>query len=390
MPGPGRVAAVAGAAIVLAGLSVAIGEPASAGTTKVPRGFRATSITWISPTQGWVLGAAPCGDRTCSYVLGTHDSGGTWQRVGRIGSPIAHIGLPEQPGVTEIRFATARVGFAFAPRLLRTTDGGHSWSVVPIPGDGRQILDLAGNHTTAFALVSPCGWQRFQGCAGQLTLWRTHKLTGGRWSRIPLKLPLGTRGDVAVSGPTVYVVDPQEDLTGKRDVFYASTDGGRQFTSRPVPCDRPATPDVPLVQAVPTSTTDVALLCVGNPGFSKAEKSVYTSTDTAEHDHYAGRMGAFGYQSQLAASPSGNLAVASQSDGSFIYLNNTRGGRAWTTVWATSDGGAGWNDIAYLTDRVAWVVRGPLAGPGFSGRGRLYVTRDAGRHWYLHPIRSRT
>lgn len=389
MPGPGRVVAVAGAAIVLAGVSVAVGEPASAGTTKVPRDFRATSTTWISATRGWVLGAAPCSARTCSYVLGTRDAGDTWQRLGRVNSPIAHIGSPEQPGVTEIRFATARVGFAFAPRLLRTTDGGRSWTRMPVPGNGRQVLDLAGNRTTAVALVSPCGWQRSQGCAGRLTLWRTDTLTGSHWTRIPLHLPYSTRGDVAVSGPAVYVVVPQEDLTGKRDVFYASTDGGRHFAPRPVPCDKPSTPDVPLVQAVATSATDVALLCVGNPGFSKAEKLVFTSTDTAVHDHFAGTLGAFGYQSQLAASPSGNLAVASQSDGSFIYLNDTRGGRAWSRVWATSDGGAGWNDITYLTDRVAWVVRGPLAGPGFSGRGKLYVTHDGGRHWYLRPIRSR-
>jgi hypothetical protein len=56
---------------------------------------------------------------------------------------------------------------------------------------------------------------------------------------------------------------------------------------------------------------------------------------------YAGMMGANGYQSQLAVSRSGDLAVASVSDGSFIYINNTRGGTTWTTVWASSDGGAG-------------------------------------------------
>lgn len=380
--------AVGSVLIALAGTSVAHGAPASSPTTRVPSGFRATSLTWLSPSKGWVLGAAPCGDRTCSYVIGSTDAGQTWHRVGRVNSPIAHIGSPDKPGVTEIRFATAQVGFAFAPRLLHTTDGGHTWTRLPIPGDGRQIFDIATNHTTAFALVSPCRWQRFHGCSGRLSLWRTDKPAGTRWTRIPIRLPHSTRGDVAVSGSNVYVVDPQEDVTGKPDAFYASTDGGQHFTRRPVPCDKPTTPDVPLVQAVPTSATNVALLCVGNPGMSKAQKIVYTSTDAARHDRYAGTLAAFGYQAQLAAAPSGNLAVASQSDGSFIDINDTKGGRSWTRVWATSDGGAGWNDISYVSNRVAWVVRAPLAGPSFSGRGKLYVTRDAGRHWYLHRIRS--
>lgn len=80
--------------------------------------------------------------------------------------------------------------------------------------------------------------------------------------------------------------------------------------------------------------------------------------------------------------------MASQSDGSFLYLNNTKGGRSWTRVGATGDGGAGWNDITYVNNHVAGVIRGPLAGPSFSERGKLYVTRDSGRTWYLHPIRS--
>jgi photosystem II stability/assembly factor-like uncharacterized protein len=98
-------------------------------------------------------------------------------------------------------------------------------------------------------------------------------------------------------------------------------------------------------------------------------------------------MGAYGYQSQLAVSRSGNLAVASVSDGSFIYINNTYGGTAWTMVWASSDGGTGWNDIHYVTDREAWIVRGA---PSWllDGPGKLYVTHDAGKNWYIHPIRS--
>jgi photosystem II stability/assembly factor-like uncharacterized protein len=259
---------------------------------------------------------------------------------------------------------------------------------MPVPGNGRQVFDLATNGKSAFALVSPCRWERFGPCPGQLSLWRTDRLAGTSWTKVPMRLPHSTRGDVSASGSAVYVVDPQVDVNGHHDLLYASTDGGRHFAARPVPCDKPNTPDVPLVQAVATSSRKVALLCVGNPGFSKAQKFVYTSTTTARHDQFRGRMGWYGIQSQLAVSPSGNLAVASQSDGSFIYVNNTKSGRTWSRVWATGDGGAGWNDITYVNNRVAWVIRGPLAGPSFSERGKLYVTHNSGRTWYIHPIKS--
>src|SRR5207245_346090 len=102
-----------------------------------------------------------------------------------------------------------------------------------------------------------------------------------------------------------------------------------------------------LTQVVPTSPTDVAILCVGDPGAFKADKFVYRSTNTARTDSYAGATDRHGYDSQLAASPSGNLAVASSSDGSFIYTNNT-GKTTWTMRVAYSDGGRGWNDIVYV------------------------------------------
>ncbi|HET6877379.1 MAG TPA: hypothetical protein VFH38_07605 [Jatrophihabitans sp.] len=365
-------------------MSTATRQSASAAPLAVPRGFRATSVAWSSARDGWLLGAAPCRGRVCSYVLATTDGGTAWRRLGRVPARIAEIGNPDRPGITEIHFATPRIGFGFAPYLVHTTDGGRTWSRMAIPGGGGQVFDLVTNRTTAFAVVSPCKWADFGGCTGRLHLWRTSRLGGTRWVRVPLALPYGTRADLSVSGQTVYVVDPQRDVTGRRDKFYASTDGGRHFTARGVPCD--ATSDVPLVQSVATSATDVALLCVGRPGKSMADKFVYTSTDAARTYHYAGTMGSYGYQSQLAVSRTGNLAVASVSDGSFIYINDTPGAARWTMVWASSDGGAGWNDIQYTTGREAWVVRGPVS--WFDGRGKLYATSDGGRHWYLQPIRG--
>jgi photosystem II stability/assembly factor-like uncharacterized protein len=382
----GRIAIVVSAVVSVAGMTVA-GGSASAAVAPVPHGFAANSVTWISPLQGRVLGQAPCSGKLCTYVLSTGNGGKTWQRFGKVAAPIARDGDPGKPGVTEVHFATASSGFAFAPYLFHTTNGGRTWTRLAIPGGGGQVFDLVSNATNVFALVSPCRWASFHNCTGQMSLWRASALTATGWKRIPMNLPHSTRGDLAVHGRSVYVVDPQVDVTGKKDKFYASTDGGRHFTARSVPCDKPAAPNVPLVQAVATSATNVALLCAGNPGFSKAQKFVYTSTNAAKTYKYAGTTGVWGIQSQLAASRSGNLAVSSVSDGSFIYLNNTHGGTKWTMVWASSDGGAGWNDIQYVTNTEAWVVRGA---PSWllNGPGKLYVSHDAGKLWYLHPIRS--
>jgi photosystem II stability/assembly factor-like uncharacterized protein len=89
-------------------------------------------------------------------------------------------------------------------------------------------------------------------------------------------------------------------------------------------------------------------------------------------------MGAFGIQAGLAVSPSGNLAVESWSDGSFIYINDNHG-TTWHTAIASGDGGAGFNDITYVSKRVAWVVGAPAS--MFADFGKLLVSRDAGRHW---------
>jgi photosystem II stability/assembly factor-like uncharacterized protein len=340
----------------------------------VPKGFKAQSMNWISSLQGWALGKAPCGQSTCSDVIGTADGGKTWASVGRVKAPIASIGNTSKPGLSEIRFATSKVGWVFGSKLFRTLDGGHTWSPVGIPGQGKQVLALGTSSTIAYAIVSPCAWMTGLCTQKPLSLWMTNTLTTISWTKIAVKLPISVLAGVTVYGKTVYVVD---SLNGKPDKFYASTDG-LHFSARPDPCIK--TVDVQLFQAAPISAKDVALLCDGNPGFSKAEKIVYRSTDTGKTDKYAGTMGPYGIQAQLAASPSGRLAVASWSDGTFIYVNN--GGKtSWTMRVAYSDGGAGWNDVQYIANKVAWVVYSPAE--FVYGRGKLYVTRDGGKKWYL-------
>jgi len=339
--------------------------------TPVPASFKANSVTWVSAQRGWVLGAARCGQSTCSDVIGTSNGGKTWQLIGKVKAPIANVGKGT-PGVTEIRFSTPSVGWAFGPFLFRTSDGGKSWARMPVPGGGKQVLALAASGTQTYAVISDCAFGKGV-CPKPLSFWRIATKPGAKWTPVSLNLPKNFTADVAVLGKTVYVIDEQLEF-GHPDKFYASTDGVH-FAARPSPCNQAQ--DLALIQAVPMSATRVALLCDGDPGFSKAVKTVYISANTGKTVTFAGQMGLFGIQAELAASPSGNLAVASASDGSFIYVNDTHK-KAWTMVEGISDGGAGWNDISYVSNTKAWVVYGPA---DFSNIGQLWVTRDGGHHW---------
>lgn len=350
------------------GLAGPSASPGRAGPVNaVPARFRANSLSWPSSSQGRVLGTAPCGQRTCSDVIGTSDRGRTWRRLGTVKALITG----QHPGVTEVRFATPGVGWAFGPRLFRTGDAGRSWAAVPIPGRGKQILDLAAGPGGAYAVVSPCPPEAGP-CRERPSLWRASTRARAPWTPIPLALPASTFADVAVSGSTVYVSAQGGPRVEGR--LYASTDG-RHFSARTSPCS--AARDLTLVQVVPASATEVAFLCDGNAGFGRAVKTVFRSADTGRTDTFAGRTGLRGIAAELAVSPSGNLAVAARSDGSFLYINDGHR-KAWTRVIGRGDGGAGWNDLTYVTRSQAWVVYGPAAGAGI---GQVYVTRDGGRHW---------
>jgi len=377
------IAAASLPAVVVPGTALAAhGVPPSAATSParaVPASFRATSLTWTSKQDGWVLGTARCGGKSCTEVIATTDAGKTWKLRGTVPAPIAQIGNPGS-GVTQIRFGTSKAGWSYRPGLYRTFNSGRSWAHQRIPGNGQQILDLAATATSTYAIVSPCKFASGL-CGGKpLSFWRTSTSARRPWTKIALTLPANNAADVAVHGKTVYVIDAQRDVNGRKDKFYASTNGGRRFGSRPVPCDKQ--PDVALIQAVATSAAHVALLCLGNLGSPQpgnSTKIAYRSTDTGKTDTSAGTMPSLGTTAQLAASPSGHLAAESSSGGSFIYINNAVS--RWRTSVFFGDGGKGWNDIVYLTDSVGWIVYSPAS--YFHGSGKLYSTRDAGRHWHL-------
>jgi hypothetical protein len=270
--------------------------------------------------------------------------------------------------------------------LLRTTDGGRTWTTMAIPGGGQQVVDVAADSSGVYAVVSPCQWYEFDSCQEQpFTFWRSSSLTGA-WTRIPLNVAppkgmLDFAAGIAVQGSTVYALRSVANVgeTVFSDKLYASTDG-THFSARPDPCDTRA--GLSLSQAVPTSVTGVALLCQGLLGGGSAAKQVYRSADTGKTDTSAGLPSFSGIDAQLAASPSGNLAVTSSSGASFININDT-GGTKWLQVAEVRDGGLGWNGIVYSTGKDAWVVHAPAEDIYPLAPGQVFASRDGGRHWRI-------
>ena len=87
-------------------------------------GFKPASVTFVSATQGFVLGAQTCTTGTCATLASTVNGGSTWTYVGAV--PAAITG--SNPAVSKVRFATKNDGWAFGPQLWSTHDGGRTWT----------------------------------------------------------------------------------------------------------------------------------------------------------------------------------------------------------------------------------------------------------------------
>jgi hypothetical protein len=366
------VAALSGVAILIPAIAQATTGTVAARAAGAPAKFKAASLSWRSPEQGFVLGAAPCAKKTCADVLGTTNGAKSWTTLGQVPYAVTAQNQDSATGVQELYFGSATVGWAFTPSLARTVNGGKTWTKLTIPGGGKQVLDLASGKAGVYLITSAC--KLFTTCKTPLTLWRSASLTG-KWSREPVTLPWSDGASVSTAAGTVYVVDGNQTKTSN-GTLYASTDG-RHFAARPSPCK--LSQDLGLVQAVPTSSTGLAVLCVGNPGFSKAVKTVYLSKNTGRTYTSAGTAGALGIPAEIAVSPAGSIAMASWSNGSFLYLNSTHK-KTWKMVAGLGDGGDGFGDLQWVSSKVAWAVHGPIT--LFHGNlGTLYVTRDGGQKW---------
>ncbi len=332
----------------------------------VPSRTRATSISFVSPATGFVLGTAPCAHKPCSVILRTRDRGVSW--VG-LAAPRESVSTVIGTGLWGLRFADPRRGFAYGDGLWETSDGAARWKRATPPA--AIIIDLeAVRDRELVALAGSCP-AIGNGCRNSHESLYHRPLSGGAWSRAISLGMLDASASIAVHGSDVWV------LAGTR--LWLSSDGGQSFRTISQPCtNRGATPGA-------TSVTDdwdhAYLLCVGEPGAGSALKYVYRRDGSVWR--LVGKPPTGGLGGIISAGSDHAIIVASSSGASWLY-RSTNAGRTWSTALALDSGGAPWGDLGFTTATDGVVIEGPAAvgrGESSVAFGRVLLTDDGGRTW---------
>jgi hypothetical protein len=368
----GRAMALAAVPLLLVlGAGSASASPAS-GNPPVPKVFEAQSASFVSAQTGFVLGTRHCSRLPCTALLEkTVNGGATWASVPAPAvSLVPRFTTSPASAVNSVWFENANDGWLFAPGLWATTNGGKRWHrVTAVPGD---VIDLAAAGGEVYASAEPA-----EGGLDQARLYES-QVGSSQWKLVPKVLPTNL---VTVFGHSVWAGSASGAGDGGfKPVLWTSTDSGRHWSKLSFHCPQP---DLTASGVAAASTSDVAIACSNQaypqPGLS--EKEVFTSTNGGRTFHLQGEPPEPGQVYGLAM-PSGNpkvITLNSASGASYLY-ESTDGGKSWAATNAYTDGGLGFNDLAYASATTGYVVHF-MGGPVIGYTDGLMKTTNAGRTW---------
>jgi hypothetical protein len=336
----------------------------------VPNGFAATSVTFVSPEEAFVLGTAPCAKAPCTSIVRTLDRGVNWRGLP---APVVPLGNaeadPAGPAVWGIRFANPEVGFVFGNGLWETSDGGEQWTSAASPGASIESLEVIDGQVLALtAACTPNG-----GCAQTGTLVR-RSLAGGGWQVVA---QVSRWGSIATQARVAALLDGTSVIV--------TTDGGVSTITHATPCSTEGVAE-PASVAV-TGPDGLALLCAGGAAMGSVEKTVYVSDDLGASWTKAGSPAAGGDPDGMSAGSTSQLVAAAASGASMLYYSGD-GGAQWATAYSAGDGGLGFGDLGFTTAADGVVIHGPvLSDSNAEGRpGQLLLTSNGGASWQLVPF----
>jgi photosystem II stability/assembly factor-like uncharacterized protein len=322
-------------------------------------------VSFVSTQDGWLLGQAPCGPSSCLSLLRTHDGGRSWSSIPTPAAVPAN-GSYVTGGVGQVRFADTSNGWLFNPDLWSTHDGGATWSRSAVP-DSATALETNGRQ--AVAVTFPTADATHE---PGYSIWST-PVVADAWTSSSTTIPFGA-GPVAVTqvvlhGAAGWILENDRTVIGA-----ARLDASRWVTWQP-PCLYGGGP----ANLAASTATDIVAVC--SEGF-------WNDKPHAIH-MYVSRDGGTTFRQAAAALPLESASPASPAPGVvFVTRYTNQGADGIIEVLATFDGGARWitvhrsspnATVRYLGFTTS--DQGVLIETDAQPRGRLLMTRDGGRHW---------
>ncbi len=285
-----------------------------------------SDVSFVSTVRGWVIGQG--------RMLRTLNGGSSW------------TGLPAPPaGTNRVRFATTSIGYAWADLgpLWMTGDGSLSWRSGQL--DRVDSLEIAGGLVWALAgeFPYPDVWRAPVGA-----------ITFSRVGHSP------NRGDLlSVHGTTAFVLGPQGagPVPSSLSVF-ADTAPVRNAR---LPCDSPTVYVPGAALGISTDGT-VFLGCTRQPQSGPGTNQAYLSTAQART------------WTPTPAPPEEDSGLAAVSGRLFAWGKNlsVQDGHGWHVTLPGPKSGKGFALVGFEDN---------THGLALDNDGLLHLTRDAGRTW---------
>jgi hypothetical protein len=358
--------------------------------TSPPPHFRPTSVTFVGNGTGGVVGAVvgqagpPCATAVCTSLAGTSNYGQTWYGVS---APIAP-GPSGSSGVSQLRFANLRDGWAYGPALYETSGGGYPWHSESTYG--QRVIDLEASPERAFAVFGTCygtGADYAASCSS-FSLWTS--VPGSRtWTQVSVPSAYDQMKSTSSAAPllvisggnTGYLLTPSGELLSG-----PATNAGGSWSAVGMAKCKPGSPSTSGQAAQPTaqlaSGPKLVLACATpTAGGRRFTAAIYTSATGATWQQI-GRVTVRGTPTSLTAASSGSattgVAALVTTDG---IRYSADGGATWQVAAVTGNTPAGGFSYVGMTD-----VDQGVAVPANASLGEVYVTNDGGKTWQASRI----
>lgn len=352
-------------------------------------GFRPTSVTFVGPDTGAVLGQAlgHCPGGSCTSVAGTTSYGRSWFGIGAPDAGSPH----SASGASQIRFLDQANGWAFGPALYATHDGGAAWTrVTGLPAG--SVIDLATVNDRVFAVLATCtgsGTSYATGCTSFAIISAPARGTANRWTLVP-----GASAHLPVRPGGLQLTTNRAYLLAAGEILAGPLNGGAWHRVRPSAASAP-----PCLTAGASGTTGQGATGSGQPAAFLAptvnEVFTYCARALPGRSGAAGLYGSAdggttwtllgpavesGAPTSLAVAPDGALVLAT-ADG--LYYSTTATGRlSWHRgSLAKPAPPGGFTFVGMTTDSQGVAV------PADAAAQEIFTTTDGGVTWQARPIR---